>query len=210
MLVENGLDLDGGRVALRVENGVHAPERLAVEGHDLLLTVDDQAQGDGLDTTGGEPRLDLAPEDRRKLETDEAVEDAAGLLRVDEVHVDVAGMLDGREYRIFRDLVEDNPAGILPLESEGLEQVPGNRLSFAVLIGCEQDRRRLGCRAAEFRHQTLLVVGDDILRREPVFHVDAQTLVLKIPDVAAARFHHVIISEIPSDGVRLGRRLHNH
>ena len=136
---ERGLDLDGSRRALRVEHGLDAVERLALERHDLLLAVDDEPQGDGLHAAGGELGLDLPPEYRRKLEADETVEHAARLLRVHEVHIDGAGILDGVLDGVLGDLVEDDAPGAGRVETEGLAEVPGDGLSLAVLIGSEPD-----------------------------------------------------------------------
>src|SRR5699024_7348211 len=63
------------------------------EGHPLALALDHQTGGDGLDAAGRQGRLDLAPQHRGELEAHQAVQDAAGLLRVDQARVDVAGVL---------------------------------------------------------------------------------------------------------------------
>src|SRR5699024_10360079 len=118
------------------EPALDAPVGGGREGHPLTLALDDDAGGDGLDTPGGEAGLDLAPQDRRDLVTVEAVEDAAGLLRVDEVEVDVAGVLDGALDRLPGDLVEDHPPD-RDLRLERLEEVPGDGLALSVLIGGE-------------------------------------------------------------------------
>ena len=58
------------------------------------LTLHDQADGDGLYTAGGKLQDAPFPEYRRQLETDESVEDAPCLLRVDQVAVDLARVGD--------------------------------------------------------------------------------------------------------------------
>ena len=84
-----------------------------------------------------EPARDLLPEHGRDLVAVEAVEDAARLLRVDEALVDVARLAERAVDRVLRDLVEDHaPHGHLRLQH--LEQVPGDRLAFAVFVCREQ------------------------------------------------------------------------
>ena len=68
----------------------------------------------------------------------EPVEDAAGLLRVDQGLVDLARVGHRRLDRRLGDLVEDHPLD-RDLGLERLDQVPGDRLALAVLICGEVD-----------------------------------------------------------------------
>ena len=67
------------------------PVGRGAERDPLALPLDDQPGGDRLDAAGGQALADLAPQDRRHLVAVEPVEDAAGLLGVDEALVEVAG-----------------------------------------------------------------------------------------------------------------------
>ena len=108
----------------------------ADEREAFALAVDDEAGGGGLHAAGGEPGADLAPQHGRDLVAVEAVEDAAGLLRVDECGVDVAGVVPGALDGVFGDLVEHHALdGNLGLQH--LEQVPRDGLALAVLISGE-------------------------------------------------------------------------
>ena len=60
------------------------------ERHALALALDDEPRRDRLDAARPTALHHLAPEDGRDLVAVEAVEDAAGLLRVDEAVVDLA------------------------------------------------------------------------------------------------------------------------
>ena len=73
-----------------VEGGLEVPVRRDPEAHPLPLAVHDQPRGDRLHAAGGEARHHLAPQHRADLVAVEAVEDAARLLGLDEVHVDLA------------------------------------------------------------------------------------------------------------------------
>src|SRR5262249_50104428 len=111
------------------------PVLLALKRLDLALAVDDQADGDALDAAGAEVLLDLLPEERADLVADQAVKDAARLLGVDPVDVDLAGMLERVHHGVARDFVELDAPRIF--DAERLDQVPGNRLPLAVGVGGE-------------------------------------------------------------------------
>ena len=78
----------------RCEMRVDGPVFFLLERLDLALAFDDQAQRDGLHASGGKAAADFVPEQRRNLVADQAIEHAAGLLRVDQVLIDIAGMLE--------------------------------------------------------------------------------------------------------------------
>ena len=70
--------------------GVDRPVLDRLEGLDLPLALDDDAQRRGLHAPGGEPALDLLPKKRADPVADQPVEHPPRLLGVDEIHVDVA------------------------------------------------------------------------------------------------------------------------
>src|SRR5580693_8637683 len=82
------------------------PVLLGDKSADFLLALDDQAQSDGLDASGGKAAADFVPEQRRNFVTDDAIEHAAGLLRVHQVLVDLGGVLEGSLDSFLRDFVE--------------------------------------------------------------------------------------------------------
>ena len=85
-----------------VEQGVDGPVFLRNESADFLFALDDQAESNGLDAPGGKAAADFIPEQGRDFVADDAVEDAASLLRVHEVGVDLARMLKSGANR-FRE-----------------------------------------------------------------------------------------------------------
>ena len=206
--VQQRADLDGGGGPLRVEEGLHAVVGLALEVHDLLLAVHDQAQCDGLDAAGGKLGADLAPQDGGELESDQAVEHAAGLLGVDQVHVDLARVLDGVEHGGLGDLVECDAPGLGGIQFQGLGQVPGNRFSLAVLIGREPDRLCALGELLELGHHFFLVGRHDVFGRESVCDIDAQAVLLQVAYVADTGLDGVLllVQEVP-DGLGLFGRL---
>ena len=84
-------DLGRERVAVgRREERLERPVLAGGERLDLALALDDEPNGDRLDAAGRQAGPDLAREQRAQRVADEAVDDPAGLLGVDEVGVDVA------------------------------------------------------------------------------------------------------------------------
>src|SRR5207244_3525304 len=76
---------------LRREASRQVPVRRGAERHPLALALDDEAHRRRLHPAGGQALADLAPAHLRHRVAEEAVDDAAALLGVDEAVVDVAG-----------------------------------------------------------------------------------------------------------------------
>ena len=126
------------------------------EAHAGPLALDDHAHRNALHAPGrrGLAAAEHAPQHRRRLPADEAVELAAAFLRLDELHVELAGVLDRFADRVRRDLVEHHPLhGHVRLEH--LEHVPADRLALAILVGREDEL--VGAL------ERLLQLGDDLL-----------------------------------------------
>ncbi len=133
------------------------------------------------------PLAHLLPEQRADLVADEPVEDAPGLLGVDELDVDLPGMLEGGLDGLLGDLVE-NDAVVPPfIRSGDLRQVPGDGLALAVGVGGQVDIRGVLGRLLELVDQLGLVLGHDVLGREAVLDVHADLPLGQVTDVARAR-----------------------
>ena len=147
----SAVDRDEPRLeAAGVEGGDDVPVLGGAELDPLALALDDEARRDRLDAAGGEALHHLPPEDGGDLVAVEAVEDAARLLRVDEAVVDVAGLAERALDRRLRDLVEDHPPH-RHLRLQHLDEMPGDRLAFAVFVCREQQLVGLGELAAQVR-----------------------------------------------------------
>ena len=207
-LVQQGLDLDTGRGARGMESPFHFIVGLALEGHDLFFPFDDKTEGDALYAPGREFRLDLAPEDGGEFETDQPVENAARLLGVHEIHVDLPGMLNGFPYGVRGDFVVGDPPGAGGVEAEHLREVPGNGFTLAVGIGGQIDRLRLVGKGLEFLDDSGLVGRDLVFRPESVGDVHAEFLFAQVTDVPAGRndlvLHGLLFQEL-ADFPGLGR-----
>ena len=130
----------GRRLAER-EESLDVPVVRRAEAHPGPLALDHQPGGHGLHAARRQPRHDLLPQHRADLVAVQPVEDAPGLLRIDQVGVDVPRVLHRAPDRLGRDLVEDHPPDRHP-RLERLDQVPGDRLALAVLIRGEVELGR--------------------------------------------------------------------
>jgi hypothetical protein len=206
-----------GDLRVHGQRGEDVPVLGAAERHPLPFALHDDAGRHRLHPAGRQPRHDLLPQHRRDLVAVQPVQDAARLLGVDQVPVDLAGVGYGRLDGRLGDLVEDHPLD-RHLGLERLHQVPGDRLALAVLIRREQQLVGLADKLLQLGDLLAPVGRDDVERREPVVHIDTEpcprlALVLgghvgrvawKVPNVAQARLHDVSRTEVTRD--RLGLR----
>ena len=155
----------------RVERADDVPVRGDHEAHALELPLDDEPRRHRLHAAGGEAAHDLLPEHRRDLVAVETVEDPARLLRVDESLVDVPRVLERADDGVLRDLVEHHAAN-RHLRLQRLDEMPGDRLAFAVLVRREQQLVRAGELLLEPGHDLLLLRVDDVVRLEVVLDGD--------------------------------------
>ena len=177
-----------------------------MEGDDLAFALDDQPYGHRLHTSGRERRPHLFPQYGREFEAHQPVEDSAGLLGVDQVHVDRTRFLDGLEDGAFGDFVEDDTFGLVDGEPQHFGEVPCDGFSFAVFIGGQPDGLLFG-QFVEFVDNLLLVGGDFVDGFEALFDIDAEVLFRQIADVSEARFDDEVLPEEFLDGLGFGRGL---
>ena len=219
----NALLVDGDESCFE-PTGVERAEDVPVGGcdeqHPLALPLDDEPGRDRLDAPRRKALHHLLPEDGRHLVAVEPVEDPARLLRVDEPLVDLARFAEGALDRLTRDLVEDHALD-RHLRLQDLEQMPGDRLALAILVGCEQELARVLQLALQLVDLLLLVGIDQVERLERVVDVDAESgprllldrggnvcgAVGEVADVADRRLDHIAVAEIAGNGLCLGRRL---
>ena len=209
-------------LARRRESRIDRPVLGAHMRHAVALTGDHEARGHRLHTASRQGRANLAPQEGRDLVAVEAVEDAAGLLRVHKVGVQVARVLQGTLDRFLRDFVEHHAAhGNLRLQD--LQEVPRDGLTLAVLISCQIEFVALLEEFLEFGDLFLLVRVHHVVGRETVIHVDGEAAegpllhvlgqlggLRKVADVADGGGHVVVGTQVSLDGGCLRRRLHDH
>ena len=196
------------RVGGGIELGYHAEIGRGAESDDFALALHQQPHGDALHAAGRELGFHLFPEYGRELESYEPVQHAAGLLRIDQIHIDGAGALDRIENGPLGDFVKDDPPGLIHRQSEHLGQVPGDGLSLAVLIGGEPDGLVFS-QACELVHHLAFVGRYFVNGAETLGDVDAEVFFREVADMAETRFDDEIPAEEFLDGLGLGRGLHD-
>jgi hypothetical protein len=201
----------------RCELGLDVPVVRGDERDPLALTLDHQTGGDRLHPASRQARHHhFLPQDRADLITVEAVEDAPGLLCVDQPKVQLTGVLRGGPDRVPGDLVEDHPVH-RHLGLEDLPQMPGDRLALAVLVRREEELVGVLQQFLELGDLLFLVRVDDVQRFEIVIDVDAElgpllALVLgrnlrglprKVTNMADTGLHDIVAAKVARDGLGL-------
>ena len=223
----DGMAVHGGDarpegLARRRESRVNRPVLGAHVRHALTFLGDHEARGHRLHAASRQGRADLAPQEGRDLVAVEAVEDAASLLRVHEVGVQVARVLQGALDRFLRDFVEDHAAhGNLRLQD--LQEVPRDGLTLAVLISCQIEFVGLLEELLEFGDLFLLIRVHHVVGLKAIIHVDGEAAerpllhvlgqlgrLREVTDVADRGGHVVVGTQVSLNGGCLRRRLHDH
>src|SRR5262249_12934522 len=168
---------ENGRLA-RLEGSVDGPVLHRNEGLDLSLSFHDDPQSHRLDTPRGESAPDLFPQEVRDFVAHQTVDDAAGLLRVDEPAVDLSGLLDRGKHRLLGDLVEADALenGSLGGGLLSLLEVPGDRFAFPIGVSGEIDRVGALGGAGELGQRLLFAREDLVGWLIGMAAVDTQTL----------------------------------
>ena len=176
------------------EYGADPIGSFALESMYLTFALHDEAHGYRLHAPGGECGLYFLPEHGRQFETHDAVEDAACLLRIDQVEVDVARLLDGFQNGGFGDFVEYDTFGVFRFQLQDFVQVPCDGFSFAVLIGSQPDGVGLFGFGFQCLYQCFLIFRDLIVRFEVFFDVDTKFLFLQIAYMTIAGKDLIVLS----------------
>ena len=155
-------------LTLPLAERLDGPVLLRLEGADIPLALDDQAERDRLHPAGREAGLDGAPEDRARLVADQPVEDPAGLLRVHLPLVDLARLLHRGEHGVPGDLLEQHPVH-RHLGVDLVGDVPGDRLALAVRVGGEIDGGGGLGGLLQLGEGLRLSFNGDVLGLEPAF-----------------------------------------
>ena len=207
-------DEPGGEISrCRAEIGFDRPVFLRLERFDLELALADEAERHRLHAACRARAGQLAPQHRRQREADEIIERTASEIGVDQLLVDLAGMRHrvqhGRlGYRVENDALDLGLAEGLALPQR-LQHVPGNRLAFAVRVGCENQPVGRFDGIGDVLQPLLgacIHLPDHL---EVVIGVDRPVLGRQVADMTIARQDLEIPAQILVDRLRLGGRLDN-
>ena len=221
---------DGHRELFAAGRGgghVQRPVAGGDECHPLPLSLHHDAGRHALHPPGGQARRHLLPQHRRHLVAVEAVQQAPSLLGIHEPAVDVPGVAQGGLDGFGRDLVEHQAPHGHPLRRrEHLQQVPGDGLPLAVLVGGEIQLVG-GCHELlQLTHLVPLAAAQNVERLEVVLDIDTQArprlgpvglgnlrrLRGQVADVPERGLHGVAAAEVieeAGDRGGLGGRFHD-
>ena len=189
--------------------GLDGPVLPGLEGLDLLLALDDHAQRRALHPAGGQPAPDLAPQERREVETHQVIQGPPRLLGIDEVHRQGARSLQGLGDRPARDLVEHHPIDRLVVQhlalAQDLRHMPGDGLAFTVEVGSEIQGLGGTHGAADGIHVFDVLFDQLIAHGETVVGVHRTLLGQEIAHMPVGGEHLVAGTEVAADGPGLGR-----
>ena len=184
-------DVEGGAVdphdlrreslaTARGKDRLDRPVLACGEGHHLALALHDQTNCDRLDTTSRQPAVDHARQKRAQRVADKPVHDAAGLLGVDEMPIDVARVRERLADRRLRDLTEGNAEGLGGRDVRCFRHVPGDRFTLSIEVRGEVDHVRALCGLFDVRDLLASVLGDHVIGREIVIDIHAQLALARI------------------------------
>ena len=196
--------LPGGR-----KQRVQVPVFLGLEGLDLLFPVHDQPHSHALHTAGGKPPAHLAPEEGAQLIAHQTVQHPAGLLGVEQVGIDDAGMGHALLHAFFGDFPEGDPVGGVQRQAQNVGQMPADGFPLPVRVGGQEHFVRLFGGGFQFLDELFLALDADILGCVVMLHINAHLTGGQVPDVAHAGGHFIAVAQVFADGLGLGGRLHN-
>src|SRR5207237_9360243 len=116
-------------------------------------------------------------------------------------HREVAGSLEGLQHAALGDLVEGDPLGPVGWNLERLDEMPGDRLAFAVRVRRQVDGLGAAGGRTELRYDLGLAFDGLISGREVALHVDPELPLGQVADVAHAGLHDVPRTQDLVDGL---------
>ena len=198
--------LAGGRGEL----GVNAPVLLGHKGLDFLLPIYDHPHGHALHPARGKPPADGLGQKGAEGVAHQPVQDAAGLLGVDQIQIDGPGVGHALLHAGAGDLVKGDAVRGVLVQAQNVGQVPGDGLPLPVRVGGKQHAVGVGGGLFQLFYQLLLAFYNAVFGLEVVLHVHAETRLGQVPHVAHRGHHLVLAAQIFLNGFRLCRRLHDH
>ena len=197
----------GGRIE---QLCIQCPVFLRCECLDFLFTLVDHARGNRLHAPGAQAAPDFLPQKRAELIADNAVENAACLLRVNKVLVDGTRLLNALRDDLLCDLIKGHASGLFVSKTQKCLQMPGDCLALAVRVRCKIDNITFFRFLFQLLDQLALVTDRLIDRLEIVLDVHADLAFGQVTQVSHAGLDHIFLAQISLNGFRLCRRFHDH
>ena len=192
---------------------VNGPVFTRLEFFDFQFAFNNQAQRRALYASGGQPRTDLAPQQRRQIEAHQVIQHTPRLLRIHQRHGDFSRIIDSVLNGALGDFVKfDARDRFLRRDlflAQDFREMPGNSFSLAIRVSCQQDAIRLFCRTHDGVDVFFVALDELVLHRELVIRIHRTGFRYQVAHVTVAGEDFVILAEIFFQGFCLGRRLDN-
>ena len=101
-----------------IQHRVDGPVFLRNESADQLFALDNQPQRHRLHASRGKTPAHFVPENRRDFVAHDAIEHAPRLLRIHQIRIDLAGVIEGRTNGLGRNFVEGHAKDFLGIDGD--------------------------------------------------------------------------------------------
>ena len=187
------------------------PVFAGAEGLDLALAVANEAQRHRLHAAGRAGARELAPQHRREREADEIVERTACQIGIDQCLVDRARIGQRLLHGVLGHRVEgdalDRDALQHLLLVQRLQHMPGDRLSLAIRVGCEDELLGAFDGARDLGDLFGAAALDLPFHGEVAVGLHRAVLGRQVADMPERGDHLVVGAQVFVDRLGLGRRL---
>ena len=190
-------------LANAIQCHIQRPVFPALECTDLIFPIHHQSGCHTLHPSGRKTTADLLPQKGGKLITHDPVQDAASLLRIHQVSVDLTGVGNGFLDHLLGDLIKCHTPGLVFTQTHQFLQMPGNSLTLTVRVSCQVDSVCLGSGILQFPDQVLFTLNRNVMRIKAV-QVHAHGALGQVTQVAHTGLDHIIRPQIFTNGLCLG------
>ncbi len=191
------------------------PVLFAAKGLPLRFALTNQSHRHRLHSAHTEAASHLIPEQLTALIPDDTVQNTAGLLRIDQVHIDFTRRLQRAFDRRLGDLVEQHSEDLslllflLRLSKQLLLKMPGDSLPFTIRVRGQKYLVRLFRFLLDLRQHFRLALDRDVLRFKIILEIHAQLTGREVFDMTDRRHDRITPAQIFRNRPRLGRRLND-
>ena len=159
---------------------------------------------------GGKTLANLFPEEGTDFITHNPIQHPARLLCVDQLHVNFARVFHTVGDAGFGDFIEGHTVILIFTHTQNLGQMPRNRLSFAIRVGCEINLLAFSRSAFELFDQLLLALDVLIGRGKTMLRINAQFAFGQVADMPHRGHDLIARAQILFNRFGFCRRLHNY
>ena len=195
------------------ERGFDGPVLARIERFDLFLALRNHAQCGRLHATGRQATLHLAPQHGRQVEAHQIIQRTARLLRIHQIHRQLARFRDGCLDGLWRDFRKHDAMNALAFNQATLAQdlgdVPGNRFTLAIQIGRQIERFGFGSRFGDGRNVFLVALDHLVIHVEVAGSIDRALLRHQVANMAVRSEDQEVLAEVLVDRLGFRRRLND-